>query len=812
VDVFVYTIADGDGDLSTTTLTIDVTDVTLVGVDQTKAVNEAALDLVQDPGDLAPGTVTGSDPSSAAETVTGQLNVAGTGVTYVLDSGSNTYGTLVLNPDGSYSYTLTAPFDTSPDSNNGTNTEMGAESYSYTATDAGGNTVTGTITIDIVDDVPSLGTFTNAIIPNAIGSVGGSFAYDPGADGHGSFAITGPVIDGINYNTVQNANGALLTATADGSGETIFTLQVNTDGTYTFNLVSPDAGFDEVVSLLNLSAGGPSPFLETPDGRIEFTGNSSGVNSSTQGFGIDNQFVGVGEIFTMEFHEPGTPGDDSPNTDPDLISAVTLTNNNINGSLTIQWTATNTVTGDTETGTIAVSGTTTLINPSIDFNLLEVEGISGSGQGVRFTQATLTRSILPNDQDLGFTVTATDGDGDVTMVQSFDVFVDASAPVVLDLDGDGVEFVGIEAGITFDYGQGLVATAWAGADDGVLARNTGGSYDVVFTDDLPGAVTDLEGLAAFDSNGDGALSASDAVWGEFGVLHNGSFSSLDAMGITSISLSSDGISYSAANGDVLVDGSGTFTWADGSAGILADATFRLGGEQRLTDYAIASAAMAGFLASMPIAAAAQDGPALSALIAVPFDGIGYVEADLAAIADGGGLGGTALGLFANGSPGLAETAEHGSSPMSAMEHLDNPLGESGDAREGAVAPEQASPEALDPATISFGSPDMAAPGLMEALLALGEGGAPAPAGDAIAVSVNAPEAVADALAGKIIDALIEQFADGNTGQHHTQDQDVQPAVLAEFLGLDIGGHSAFAGLAVNEVSVDEAADAALMHG
>ena len=47
-DVFVYTLKDGDGDLSTTTLTINLADVTLVAPpDNDVTVNEAALDLRQ---------------------------------------------------------------------------------------------------------------------------------------------------------------------------------------------------------------------------------------------------------------------------------------------------------------------------------------------------------------------------------------------------------------------------------------------------------------------------------------------------------------------------------------------------------------------------------------------------------------------------------------------------------------------------------------------------------------------------------------------------------------------------------------------
>src|SRR4030095_11070170 len=48
---------------------------------------------------------------------------------------------------------------------------------------------------------------------------------------------------------------------------------------------------------------------------------------------------------------------------------------------------------------------------------------------------------------------------------------------------------------------------------------------------------------------------------------------LSDAGITSIGLVSDGISYSAANGEVQVVGSGSFTRADGSTGISADAIF-----------------------------------------------------------------------------------------------------------------------------------------------------------------------------------------------------------------------------------------------
>ena len=53
-------------------------------------------------------------------------------LTYALVSGGNaatagTFGTIQVNADGTYTYTLTTPFDTSPDANNGTNTEKSGE-------------------------------------------------------------------------------------------------------------------------------------------------------------------------------------------------------------------------------------------------------------------------------------------------------------------------------------------------------------------------------------------------------------------------------------------------------------------------------------------------------------------------------------------------------------------------------------------------------------------------------------------------------------------------------------------------------------
>ncbi|WP_342133681.1 Ig-like domain-containing protein, partial [Hydrogenophaga sp. OTU3427] len=138
-DVFQYTITDGDGDTSTVTLTISIPDGAIeTHIDTTvsdQTVNEAALGV-------------GSNPTSPDEVASGQLAASGgTGPYTYTGGGSGSYGNLVVNPDGSYTYTLTSA---SPDVAGVEETET----FTYTVTDSLGNTATQTLTITIADDVP----------------------------------------------------------------------------------------------------------------------------------------------------------------------------------------------------------------------------------------------------------------------------------------------------------------------------------------------------------------------------------------------------------------------------------------------------------------------------------------------------------------------------------------------------------------------------------------------------------------------------------------------------------------------------------
>ncbi|MEO0414382.1 MAG: Ig-like domain-containing protein, partial [Verrucomicrobiota bacterium] len=165
-------------------------------------------------------------------------------------------------------------------------------------------------------------------------------------------------------------------------------------------------------------------------------------------------------------------------------------------------------------------------------------------------------------------------------------------PVVIDMDGDGVEFDNIDDGISTDVDSDgeLEQTAWADEDDAVLIYDANGDngvdgneeYNFAQYSDDPNA-TDMEGLAAaFDSNQDGVLSAEDEQFDSFklwqdadgnGQVGEGEMITLEEAGIESIGLVSDGESYTAADGDVTVHGESQVTYSDGSTGIAADAEF-----------------------------------------------------------------------------------------------------------------------------------------------------------------------------------------------------------------------------------------------
>ena len=126
-------------------------------------------------------------------------------------------------------------------------------------------------------------------------------------------------------------------------------------------------------------------------------------------------------------------------------------------------------------------------------------------------------------------------------------------PLVLDMDGDGIELLNIADGVDFDlWANGRTqAMAWPSADDAFIARDLNGDGIIndgseLFTDTNGGMSDGFEHLAQLDSNNDGAFDANDAAWGEVLVWRDanldaisqaGELQTLAAAGILSVPVS-----------------------------------------------------------------------------------------------------------------------------------------------------------------------------------------------------------------------------------------------------------------------------------
>nr|WP_283806333.1 DUF5801 repeats-in-toxin domain-containing protein [Bradyrhizobium viridifuturi] len=352
-----------------------------------------------------------------------------------------------------------------------------------TVTDSDGDHATSSADISthisFLDDGPTLGAFVNGTLPNDIGSVHGTFAVNFGADGFGGFTLTGPTIAGIAYSTVTltDASGhAIGTELIGSAGATqVFDLKVFEDGTYTFDLLHPQAATVVTDSLLSLSSG-HVPWVELANGSIEFS-SPGDVNSSTQGFGVGNNFLNFNETFNMEFHVPGTGigTNDSPNSNPQFVDSVNFTVNSANVGDSVFWTATDTVHGTSQSGFASVDATGhLLIDPTISFNSLQVTG-STPGESIRLTAADISQTVLPSDQNLSFGIVATDGDGDHTTSSTLGIHVVA---------GDSSGNFTLTGGATAD----VIATS--SHTDTVAG---GGGTDIVdYRDDTTGVTVNLQ--------------------------------------------------------------------------------------------------------------------------------------------------------------------------------------------------------------------------------------------------------------------------------------------------------------------------------
>ncbi|HHX8271800.1 TPA: retention module-containing protein [Vibrio diabolicus] len=240
-------------------ITVDEDDLGTIGSAQTDPISidgnftttQGSDRVVSYQLDASATPVDGLTSQGVAVTLTETANGDGS-FTYKATAGSEAVFTLTVNIDGSYNFTLEGPIDHAVDSDELT------LNFPIIATDFDGDTTNATIPVTIVDDKPVI-TDVDAITVDeddlaSIGSdqsnptsIDGSFITTQGSDRVVSYQLdaSSTPVDGLTSQGVA----VTLTETAIGDGsftyeatagsEAIFTLTVNTDGTYNFTLERP---------------------------------------------------------------------------------------------------------------------------------------------------------------------------------------------------------------------------------------------------------------------------------------------------------------------------------------------------------------------------------------------------------------------------------------------------------------------------------------------------------------------------------------------------------------------------------------------
>jgi Ca2+-binding RTX toxin-like protein len=158
-------------------------------------------------------------------------------------------------------------------------------------------------------------------------------------------------------------------------------------------------------------------------------------------------------------------------------------------------------------------------------------------------------------------------------------------PLVLDMDGDGIELSsrsGSRARFDVDGDGFAEQTGWVRGDDALLVADLNGNGKVDGFYELFGSPNDsgFAELKAYDSNDDGKVDASDALWGSLkvwqdkdgdGVTDAGELTGLTAAGIESLNVAFTAVDKSNAGNAIA--GEGSYTKIGGGTGAIADVRF-----------------------------------------------------------------------------------------------------------------------------------------------------------------------------------------------------------------------------------------------
>ncbi|MGP9557633.1 tandem-95 repeat protein [Psychrobacter sp. AOP7-A1-24] len=271
-DSFTYTIDDGQGGVITQTATITIA-----------AVNDAPV---------SEDSVIAATEDTVAE---GQLatttDVDGDTLTYALDE-ETTNGSVIVNADGSYSYTPNANFH-------------GEDSFTYTVTD-GTETITKTATITVasVNDLP---VSTDTAIEATEDTVAtGQLEAATDADG-----------DDLTYALKDNAANGKVTVNADGSYSYAPNADFNGEDSFTYTVTDGQGGVITQTATITIAAVNDAPVSE--DSVIGVAENiidtgmlaeATDVDSDTLTYALDEETTNGSVIVNADGSYTYTPNAD----------------------------------------------------------------------------------------------------------------------------------------------------------------------------------------------------------------------------------------------------------------------------------------------------------------------------------------------------------------------------------------------------------------------------------------------------------------------------------------------------------------------
>ncbi|TNH93611.1 hypothetical protein CF136_21765 [Aeromonas hydrophila] len=359
---FEYVIVDKDGDQASATLTINIEDAApVIGkVDEdelTGGITDGDAQMTTVSGSLVEllvGTNSGLFSLDTTPNVLPSLTSDGVTVTYGFSgntltamAGAATVFTLVVQSNGSYTFTLLGPLD-HPNANGDDNELLTLNLTGAIRASDGVNPLplAGDLLIQVEDDVPTIQASTNLVYSNSSNPGGGTgvFDYSTGADSRG----TGPFSSSdSDFNTIgltgtvggRAITSQLVTWVSENASSAIFDIEFNyapnpaspgitqeatgtltfdkINGTYTLSLDEPIEGFSVLktsasLSITGYASGGSVPDSSQPDVSVarldndfyvQFRGaaepgGGTGANNLQTG-GTNTNVFANGELFTQ---------------------------------------------------------------------------------------------------------------------------------------------------------------------------------------------------------------------------------------------------------------------------------------------------------------------------------------------------------------------------------------------------------------------------------------------------------------------------------------------------------------------------------